>query len=89
MEELESCDFKDIVYGGDQCAHIAGALVPEALIPRLILIPNGSFKHRGNRRVWIDRDAEYLPGPDGPLYHTNDRTGLLDREWQLDKHMIT
>jgi len=56
-EELESCDFKDMVYDEDQsigalfCLQsflvlrpkilIAGSSVPEAFIPRRVLIPNG------------------------------------------------
>jgi hypothetical protein len=82
-EELESRDFKDMVYDEDQSVgalfglkdllvlrpktHIAGALVPEALIPRRVLIPNGFPETHGNQ-VRIDR----LAGGDNDkaLYHT-------------------
>ncbi|KAF8430980.1 hypothetical protein L210DRAFT_625817 [Boletus edulis BED1] len=56
-EELESCDFKDMVYDENKCVgtlfglgdllvlrpktYIAGTLVPEALIPRRVLVPDG------------------------------------------------
>ena len=87
-ENLESRDFKDMVYDEDQCVgalfglenllvlrprtHIAGVLVPEALIPRRILIPNGIPEPHGNYQLRIDMDAEHLPRPDEPLYHTYD-----------------
>lgn len=71
MEQFESRDFKDMVYAEDQCigtlfglesllvlrpkAHIAETLVPEALIPRRVLIPNGGFEPQlDSRQVWID-----------------------------------
>jgi hypothetical protein len=80
-EELESRDFKDMVYDEDQCVgallglehllvlrpktHIAGVSVPEALIPRRVLIPNGF-----PRRHVID--GRFFTGPDEPLYDTYD-----------------
>lgn len=70
MEELESRDFKDMVYAEDQCigslfgleslvlrqkARIAGILVPEALIPRRVLVPNGPLKSwPGSHQVWTN-----------------------------------
>ena len=84
--ELESRDFKDMVYDEDQCigallglenllvlrpkTHTAGALVPEALIRRRVLIPNGFPKPHGNDQVRIDIDALYLFQSDEPLYYT-------------------
>ena len=84
--ELESRDFKDMVYDEDQCVgalfglenllvlrpktHIAGAVVPDALIPRRILIPNGFPKSHGGHQVRIA--AVFTTGPDVPLYHTYD-----------------
>ena len=83
-EELESRDFKDMVYDEDQSVgalfslknllvlrpktHIAGTLVPEALIPRCVLIPNGFPETRGNHEVQIDCLPE--PNDDAALYHT-------------------
>ncbi|KAI9458750.1 hypothetical protein HD554DRAFT_1702407 [Boletus coccyginus] len=49
-EELESCDFKDMVYDEDQCVVIARTLVLEALIPRRVLVPSGSFRSHGNHQ---------------------------------------
>ena len=50
---------------------ISGALVPEALIHRRVLIPNGFPKRHGNHHVRIDIDALYLLSQSGePLYHT-------------------
>jgi hypothetical protein len=76
-EELESRDFKDMVYDEDQCVgalfglesllvlrpktHIAGASVPQALIPRRVLIPNG-----------VQMDKYSFTGPEEPLYHMYD-----------------
>ena len=89
-EELESRDFKGMVYDEDQCVgalfglenllvlrpktQIAGSLVPEALIHRRVLIPNGFPKRHGNYHVRIDIDSllYLLSQPDEPLYHTYD-----------------
>ena len=84
-EELESCDFKDMIYDEDQCVGALFGLenflvlrpkthisLPEAFIPRRVLIPNGFPKIHGNHQVWIDTDADYATGPDEPLYHTYD-----------------
>jgi hypothetical protein len=91
-EELESLDFKDMVYDENQCVgalfglenllvlrpktNISGALVSEAVIPRRILIPNGSPETHGNHQVRIDINAEFLAALSGladqPLYHTYD-----------------
>ena len=87
-EELESRDFKDMVYDEDQCVgalfdlenllvlrpktHIAEALIPEALIPRRILIPNGFPKRHGNHQVRIDIQGSFLAGSDEPSYHMYD-----------------
>ena len=88
-EELESHDFKDMVYDEDQCVralfglenvlvlrpktHIAGTLVPEALIPRRVLIPNGFPKSHGIHQVRIH--TEKIPpfsGCNDPLLYTYD-----------------
>jgi hypothetical protein len=56
--------------------NIAGAFVPEALIPRRVLIPNGFPKrydvdhHRFP--IGIGLDVHTSTGPDEPLYHTYD-----------------
>ena len=86
-EELESRDFKDMVYDEDQCvgallglqtlvlrpkSHIAGALVPEAFIPRRVLIPNGFPKTYGNNQAWIDIPALLHTQSGEPLYRTYD-----------------
>ena len=79
-EELESRDFKDMVYDENKCfgvlfglrsllvlrpkTHIAGTLVPEGLIPRRVLIPN-SFP----RILAGYPSVDYL---DEPLYHAYD-----------------
>ena len=75
-EELESRDFKDMVYDEDQCVgalfglenllvlrqktYMAGTLVPEALFPRRVLIPSGFPKTHENHQVRIDIDSDYL-----------------------------
>ena len=82
-EELESRDFKGMVYDENQCigalfglenllvlrpkTHIAGALIPEALIPRRVLIPNGFPQTHGIHQVWIDIHDLYRAGPDERL----------------------
>ena len=89
-EELESRDFKDMVYDEDQCVgalfglenllvlrpktHIAGALVPEALIPRRVLIPNGFPKSHGDHhyQVRIEINTSPFARHAEPLYHTYD-----------------
>jgi hypothetical protein len=91
-EELESRDFKDMVYDEDQCVgalfglenllvlrpktHIWGASVPEAPIPRRVLIPNGVPERHliDNHRFLIGMavDAHSFTGPDELLYHTYD-----------------
>jgi hypothetical protein len=89
-EELESRDFKGMVYDENQCVgalfglenllvlrpitHTAGALIPEALIPRRVLIPNGFPKTHGIHQVRIDIDAVYRMEPDErlTLYRTYD-----------------
>jgi hypothetical protein len=88
-EELESRDFKDMVYDEDQCVgalfglenllvlrpktQIAGGFVPEPLIHRRVIIPNGFPKTHDNHQVRIDIDMLYLFNqPDEPLYYTYD-----------------
>ena len=82
-EELESRDFKDMVYDEVQCigalfglenllvlrpkTHVAGALIPEALIPRRVLIPNGFPKTHGIHQGRIDIHAVYGTGHDEQL----------------------
>ena len=82
-EDLESRDFKDMVYDENQCVgalfglenllvlrpktHIAGALVPDALMPRRVLIPNGQPTMHGRHRLRLQfPDTE----SDKPLYYT-------------------
>ena len=78
--ELESCDFKDMIYDEDQCigalfgskdflvlrpkTHLAGSFIPEALIPRRILVRN---RPPDNREKISTR-----PDGDGLLYHVYD-----------------
>ena len=80
-EDLESRDFKDMVYDENQCVgavfglqnllvlrpktHISGVLVPEALIPRCVLIPNGQLYGHDRLRLRFS-----LSESDKPLYHT-------------------
>ena len=88
-QELEFRDFKNMVYDEDQCVgalfglenllvlrpktQIAGVLVPEALIHRRVLIPNGFPERHGNHHVRINIDVLHLfIQPDEPLYHTYD-----------------
>jgi hypothetical protein len=90
-EELESRDFKDMVYDEDQSVgalfglenllvlrpktQIAGALVPDALIPRRVLIPNGFPVKRGKHRIEIDiveKSLRVARCNEEPLYHTYD-----------------
>ena len=54
--------------------HFAGShVVPEALIPRRILIPNGSPTSHGDHQVRIYANSNInLPGPNEPLFHTYD-----------------
>jgi len=75
-EELESHDFKDMVYDEDQSigalfglenllvlrpkTHPAGSFIPEAVIPRRVLIPNGHATRSGDHRVEIHSH----PNPD-------------------------
>ena len=84
-EDVESRDFKDMVYDEDQCVgallglqnllvlrpktHIAGALVPEELIPRRVLIPNGRPTMHGDHRVRLEVKRASLTESDEPLYH--------------------
>ncbi|KAF8554401.1 hypothetical protein OG21DRAFT_1484696 [Imleria badia] len=85
-EELESRDFKDMVYDENQCVgalfglenllvlrpktHIAETLVPEAFLLRRVLIPNGLPEIHGDHQVRIDVNPRGWHV--GPLYHTYD-----------------
>ena len=92
-ENLQSHDFKDMVYDENQCVgtlfglenllvlqpkiHIAGALVPEALIPRRVLIPNSQPTMYGCHRLQLQFSHTES---DKPLYHTynvDDELGCL------------
>ena len=92
-ENLQSHDFKDMVYDKNQCVsalfglenllvlrpktHIAGVLVPEALIPRRVLIPNSQSTIYG--RHWLQLQFSHTKS-DKPLYHTynmDDELGCL------------
>ena len=65
MEELESRDFKQMVYDEDQCAGTLfglenvlilrpkQTLVPRTLIPRRVLVPYGKLMTSGNHQVQI------------------------------------
>ena len=79
MQELESRDFKQMVYDEDQCAGTlfglenililrpTRILVPRTLIPRRVLIPNGESIIRENHQVQVI--IPHAPR-DGSLYHT-------------------
>ena len=89
-EELESRDFKDMVYDENQCigalfglenmlvlrqkTHIAGAPIPEALIHRRVLIPNGLPEKHDDHRVQINMHHMHRSSvefrADGASYHT-------------------
>ncbi|KAF8548129.1 hypothetical protein OG21DRAFT_1599535 [Imleria badia] len=78
-EELESHDFKDMVYAEDQCIGALFGLenllvlrqrthLAEELISKRILIPNGSLEKRGDHQV---RVCDLLQAShDEPSYHT-------------------
>ena len=84
MEELESHDFKQMVYDEDQCAGTlfglenililqpSRTLVPRTLIPRRVLIPNSKPTMHGDHQVQIKTPNSYSNAPRnaGPLYHT-------------------
>ncbi|KAN0084602.1 hypothetical protein V8E55_008106, partial [Tylopilus felleus] len=84
MEELESCDFKQMVYDEDQCAGTlfglenililwpTRTLVPRTLVPRRILVPIGELIMRGDHQVQINPPKSHSDArPDAePLYHT-------------------
>ena len=83
-EELESRDFKYMVYDENQCVgalfglqnllvlrprtHISGTLIPEALIPRRVLVLNGTL--HCERKASLDQ-VRIAPG-DRALYHVYD-----------------
>ena len=86
-EDLESHDFKDMVYDENQCVgalfglenmlvlrqktHIAGTPIPEALIHRCVLIPNGLLEQHDHHRVQSITDVSSNGfWDDGSLYHT-------------------
>ena len=85
--ELESNDFKGMVYDENQTVgalfglesmlvlrpktHIAQVLVPESLIHRRLIIPNGRLRRCEDHRVRVDVDNFSSSfGPDAPLFHT-------------------
>ena len=84
MEELESRDFKQMVYDEDQCAGTliglenililrpTRILVPRTLIPRCVLVPSGKPIMHGDHQVQIDspNSSSDAPPDAGPLYHT-------------------
>ena len=84
MQELESRDFKQMVYDEDQCAGTlfglesmfilrpTRTLVPRTLIPRRVLIPNGEPTVHGDHHVQINtpNSSSDVPPDTGPLYHT-------------------
>ena len=97
-EELESRDFKDMVYDEDQCVgtlfglenllvlrpktHLSGTPVPEALIPRCVLIlnntSNGVFGPLYHSTYFVDTDLGCLRG-DGSVASTEFLAELHDR----------
>ncbi|KAF8551419.1 hypothetical protein OG21DRAFT_1487022 [Imleria badia] len=84
-EELESRDFKDMVYDENQCVgalfglenllvlrpktHLAGTLIPKELIRRRVVVPNGNPKKHVDHRARINVKSS-LRFTDEPLYHT-------------------
>ncbi|KAN0088802.1 hypothetical protein V8E55_005859 [Tylopilus felleus] len=86
-EELESRDFNNMVYDENQCVgtlfalqnilvfrpktHIAGIPLPEGLIPRRILIPNGTPRGISGLE-WQVRIDTGKAQPGQPLYHIYD-----------------
>ena len=86
-EELESLNFKGMVYDEDQSVgaffglenllvlrprtYTAETLIPKTLIPRCVIIPNGEPKKCGDHRVWIDMQ-EVVYWSHQPLFHTYD-----------------
>ncbi|KAF8546631.1 hypothetical protein OG21DRAFT_1501910 [Imleria badia] len=84
-EELESRDFKDMVYDENQCigalfglenllvlrqkTHLAGVLIPETVIQRRVLIPNGCLQEHGDHKIRIDVGS-HSRKPGEPLYYT-------------------
>ena len=85
--ELESHDFKDMVYDENQCVgalfglenllvlrpktHILGILIPDALIPRRVITPNGFPEKHGDHQVRIVV-SRYSDEFDEPPYHVYD-----------------
>ena len=79
MQELQSRDFKQMVYDEDQCAGTlfglenililrpTRTLVSRTLIPRRILVPNGEPIMHGDHQV--QKNTPAAPR-DGSLYHT-------------------
>ena len=85
--ELESNDFKGMVYDENQTVgalfglesmlvlrpktHLAQVLVPESLISRHLIIPNGRLKRGEDHRVCVDvQDFNGRFGPDAPIFRT-------------------
>ena len=84
-EELESLNFKGMVYDEDQSVgalfglqnllvlrprtHTASTLIPKTLIPRCVNIPNGKPKKCGDHQVRIDVE-DVVREPHQPLFHT-------------------
>ena len=80
-QELESRDFKDMVYDENQSVgalfglesllvlrprtRLGGIIIPEALNPRRVLIPNGCPAKHGDNQVRIRQTRRYEP-----LYYT-------------------
>ena len=105
VEELESRDFKQMVYDDDQCAGTlfglesmlilrpSRTLVPRTLIPRRVLVPNGEPIMHGDHQVQINtpNSSSDAPPDAGPLYHTY----IVDTElgclvdWWLGEHRIS
>ena len=77
--ELESRDFKDMVYDENQSVGTLFGLenllvlrqkthFPEELIPRRVIVPSGLYQNRGDHRFRIDVN-EFSTGPNQPLCH--------------------
>ena len=89
LEELESRDFKDMIYDENQCigalfglenllvlrpkVHLSGTRIPEALIHRRVIVPNGNPEKHGDLRAWIGSGVRPVDRESNePLYHIYD-----------------
>ena len=85
-QELESRDFKDMVYDENQClgtliglenllvlrpkTRAMGTPVPDALIPRCFIVPNGFPKSHHDHQIRINAiDPDFFFGSNEPFYY--------------------